>query len=641
MRIPVKKRLVLPPKVEHLEDLIHMAFTGKRYANIDNEMLWRISGQLVEINNMIGMVKLKETIFYHVIYYIQNLFRDVEKDYLHTVITGSPGSGKCLGKDTKILMYNSDIKNVQDIEIGDIIMGYDSTSRKVLSICKGVENMYRIDYPNGFYEINESHILSLVNINKDDEIEDISLQDYLKLSNKNKYMGFRVPVQFPIEEKFTIDPYIFGYVLIKLFVLDTDYLMIELKNDIVESYLDHFGILYHMSLNTFYLDCDYFNDYLDVLKKKCLPEKYRLFKHDILKYILAGINDAIGILDKQDSCICIDNLKLFNQLVDICNIVGIEYTINEKSITYSVNQSESKKTIKHYNIYLLDVFSNIPSFIYKIKYKYPPKSKKIKYPIKVTPLGIGTYYGFELTKPRFLLGDCTVTHNTTVAKIIGEMYKNMGILSPNGTFKIAKREDLVAEYLGQTAIKTKKLLESCLGGVLFIDEVYALGPGIKDNDSFSKEAIDTLNVFLSENKDNFCCIVAGYEDEIEKCFFSVNKGLRRRFQWVHRIEDYTVDELGNMFIKMLNDISWKKDKNLTLTIITEIINQNKTLFDYFGGDIENLITKCKMAHAKRIINIVNPEKHVITRDDLLFAIELMKPNKLLKNDDHYNEFMYI
>ena len=121
------------------------------------------------------------------------------------------------------------------------------------------------------------------------------------------------------------------------------------------------------------------------------------------------------------------------------------------------------------------------------------------------------------------------TGKTTVAEIIGNIYKGLGILSEEGSFKIAKREDFVAEYLGQSAIKTKKLLKSCIGGVLFIDEVYALGPGQKDKDSFSKEAIDTLNAFLSEHKNDFCCIVAGYEEEIKKCFFSVNPGLKRRF----------------------------------------------------------------------------------------------------------------
>jgi len=110
------------------------------------------------------------------------------------------------------------------------------------------------------------------------------------------------------------------------------------------------------------------------------------------------------------------------------------------------------------------------------------------------------------------------TGKTSVAEIIGNIYKNMGILSTKGSFTIAKREDFIAPYLGQTAIKTRVLLESCSGGVLFIDEAYALGPGQKDKDSFSKEAIDTLNVFLSEHKNDFCCIIAGYEEDIQMLF---------------------------------------------------------------------------------------------------------------------------
>jgi SpoVK/Ycf46/Vps4 family AAA+-type ATPase len=92
---------------------------------------------------------------------------------------------------------------------------------------------------------------------------------------------------------------------------------------------------------------------------------------------------------------------------------------------------------------------------------------------------------------------------TTVAKIIGKIYQSLGILSRNGNFKIAYRDDFIAGYLGQTAIKTKKLLNSCIGGVLFIDEVYALAPRDNDKDSFSKEALDILTAFLSEHKNDF------------------------------------------------------------------------------------------------------------------------------------------
>ena len=86
--------LEIPPDVDSLSDLIKMAQTGIKYANINNEMLWRISAQLIDIDDMIGMEKLKQSIFYHVIYYLQDLYIADETDYLHTVIMGPPGSGK-------------------------------------------------------------------------------------------------------------------------------------------------------------------------------------------------------------------------------------------------------------------------------------------------------------------------------------------------------------------------------------------------------------------------------------------------------------------------------------------------------------------------------------------------------------------
>jgi len=220
---------------------------------------------------------------------------------------------------------------------------------------------------------------------------------------------------------------------------------------------------------------------------------------------------------------------------------------------------------------------------------------------------------------------------TTVAKIIGELYKKMKILSEDGKFRIAKREDFVGEYLGQTAMKTKRLLSSCVGGVLFIDEAYALGPGQRDRDSFSKEAIDTLNAFLSENKDNFCCIIAGYEEEIKKCFFSVNAGLERRFQWVHNINKYNERDLGEILIKMINDNNW--NNIVEIDQIIKIIKDNKELFLNSGGDVENFLSKSKLCHAKRVFSLDKKYKLTLTLDDFLSAIEMMKENKLNKEDE--------
>ena len=88
-------------------------------------------------------------------------------------------------------------------------------------------------------------------------------------------------------------------------------------------------------------------------------------------------------------------------------------------------------------------------------------------------------------------------------------------------FKIVKRSDLIGKYLGHTAAKTQKVIDSCKGGVLFIDEAYSLG-NPEGRDSFSKECIDTINQNLTENKANLLCIIAGYKDALDKCFFAYN-----------------------------------------------------------------------------------------------------------------------
>lgn len=219
---------------------------------------------------------------------------------------------------------------------------------------------------------------------------------------------------------------------------------------------------------------------------------------------------------------------------------------------------------------------------------------------------------------------------TSVAKIIGKIYQGLGILSKSGTFRIAYRDDFVAGYLGQTAIKTSKLLESCLGGVLFIDEVYSLAPRDKDKDSFSKEALDTLTAFLSEHKNDFCCIAAGYERDIEECFFAMNQGLKRRFPWVHKIEKYSPSELAQIFFKMVKEANW--ETSMDHEIVTKALKDNKKYFKYAGGDVETFLSKCKMVHAKRIIGLDKIHKFVLTSEDLHNGIELVKKHSKIKEE---------
>lgn len=228
---------------------------------------------------------------------------------------------------------------------------------------------------------------------------------------------------------------------------------------------------------------------------------------------------------------------------------------------------------------------------------------------------------------------------TTVAQIIGKIYQTLGVLSRNGIFKIAHRDDFIAGYLGQTATKTQKLLKSCIGGILFIDEVYSLAPRENDKDSFSKEALDTLTAFLSEHKNDFCCIAAGYEEDVENCFFAMNKGLKRRFPWVHKIDNYTSEEMTSIFLKMVSESNWII--NVDFERINQLIKQNIKYFVNTGGDIETFLTKCKITHSKRVISLDIEHKFVLTISDLENGMDFVKKNKTVEEDNRFLHTLYI
>jgi SpoVK/Ycf46/Vps4 family AAA+-type ATPase len=146
------------------------------------------------------------------------------------------------------------------------------------------------------------------------------------------------------------------------------------------------------------------------------------------------------------------------------------------------------------------------------------------------------------------------TGKTTVARIMADVFRTLGILS-RGQLVEADRSKLVAGFSGQTAIKTNQLIDSAMGGVLFIDEAYTLKSN--DQDSFGAEAIDTLLKRLEDDRGKFICIVAGYTDQMHD-FIDTNPGLKSRFTQTIHFEDYTPDELTEIFVNLA------KDKNFTI-----------------------------------------------------------------------------
>lgn len=230
------------------------------------------------------------------------------------------------------------------------------------------------------------------------------------------------------------------------------------------------------------------------------------------------------------------------------------------------------------------------------------------------------------------------TAKTTVCKILGKIYNNLGILETksnkrnkktNGELQIANRSDLIAGYLGQTAIKTKKYLEERLGSVVFIDEAYSIGSDPKERDMYAKECVDTLNQFLSEHR-NIICIIAGYEKSIKDRLFSLNEGLERRFPWRFHINTYSNVELKDIFLFCVKRDNW--DISLDERVISEKIKQNKDLFNQNGGDCEQLLNRCKIEHGTRIFSLSEHEKKIqrfkINQHDFDSGFNIFKNNKL-------------
>lgn len=218
------------------------------------------------------------------------------------------------------------------------------------------------------------------------------------------------------------------------------------------------------------------------------------------------------------------------------------------------------------------------------------------------------------------------TGKTEVARIIGQMYSKIGVLK-NNIFRKVTRNDLIAGYLGQTAIKTKQVITECLGGVLFIDEAYSLY-GSDSNDTYSKECLDILCEALSDHKSELMVIIAGYEEELNNTFFRANQGLNSRFIWRFAMQPYTMNELMEIFNKMVLEQEWTISEDLKLT--EKWFLERKDNFTSSGRDIEALITYIKVAHGRRIYGNVNARKKSINMQDINTGYKQFANNKKKK-----------
>lgn len=192
------------------------------------------------------------------------------------------------------------------------------------------------------------------------------------------------------------------------------------------------------------------------------------------------------------------------------------------------------------------------------------------------------------------------TGKTTVARILGRIFKELGVLE-SGHMIEAERADLVGEYIGHTAQKTRKMIQKALGGILFVDEAYALARGGERD--FGKEAIDTMVKSLEDHKDNLIIILAGYPKEMDE-FLSSNPGLKSRFPLQLVFEDYTLEELIQIAEKFV------RDKEYTITpeaksYLYRILSGMRIRGDLESGNarsVRNLLERAIRSQAVRLLN---------------------------------------
>lgn len=352
------------------------------------------------------------------------------------IVAARPSMGKCLAKGTPVMLFDGTLKNVEDITVGDLLMGDDSTPRRVLSLARGREQMYWVRQKHGMdYRVNESHILSLKRsrnegTHRHGEVENIEIKDYLNKSAKWKtnYKGYKVGVEFA-DTPLSIEPYFMG-----LWLGDgkTDSSRIYTQDKEVVDYLAAYADRLDARLSVTeehrcpgYTIARVFGKdapmdsvqgelrRVGVLGNKHIPKNYLLNSRKKRLELLAGLIDSDGFLNAGHGGtyeITSKHEHLARQIKYLCDTLGYRTSINSKIAKITSIGYESTVWRVRFN-------GNVDEIPVRIARKKAEKWTDGR-DWKVTGITVEAdivddYYGFEIDGNHlFLLGDCTVTHNT-------------------------------------------------------------------------------------------------------------------------------------------------------------------------------------------------------------------------------------
>lgn len=505
---------------------------------------------------------------------------------LNLGIIGAAGSGKCLGKDTPVIMYDGTLKMVQDVKVGDLLMGDDSTPRMVLSLARGRENLYTVKQRNGDdYVVNESHILSLQGSTTrkgaylKGKIYDICVTDYLNSSKQfKKYIkGYKVPVSFS-KKSLELDPYILGAWLGDGTTSKPEFTINRQDIELL-SYIGYWGNSENLEVNLKEYKSSSDQVYTVTITSKNKDNKFRKFlnnsglsKRKVIPHnfltsdkkdrlnLLAGLLDTDGYLDTKKNTfeLSSSDKELSDQILYLCRSLGFKTSItkeNKKYKSFTKGKLYEGYAIS-YRLYITgDNLGDIPT---KLVRKQAVNQNKQRFQdlteIELVSMGEGDYYGFEIDgNRRFLLGDFTVTHNTSIAlKILEYSSENnipciLASIDMHGNrlyekllYRISglSREELYAKFKNGEADELKELVREKFKNVYVYDRSAA---SISDLRQYHKHIEETEGVKIKLTMvDYFERIQSDVSDDTAR-------SLRVANEWQDYINDF--GHVGIMFVQ--------------------------------------------------------------------------------------------
>ena len=337
---------------------------------------------------------------------------------------------------------------------------------------------------------------------------------------------------------------------------------------------------------------------------------YEDLKNNYFNYSITGINPSIQDIYNNilNSISMIDELgiKLLDYITKTYNDTKDYYSYQNELIKY-ISFNKDVPIIKEIKS-IEDVFSELDSLVglNKVKKALHELVDLMTLKNKTDKLSIG-----NVNMHMVFLGN-PGTGKTTIARLIADIMYNLGYIKENKLVEVSSK-DLIAEYVGQTAIKTNRVIEKSLNGVLFIDEAYTLA---SNNNSYNDEAIATLIQAMENYRDKLIVIFAGYTKEMQ-AFLDSNSGIVSRIGYTLEFDDYTTDELIKIFINFMNKSGFVVEDS-AIDYLKEIIDNNKSMKNFGNARfVRNIYEKTVIKHASRVKN--NKQNKIlitITRDDI-------------------------